>query len=82
LVGGVSFLTGFSGRDGFGMCCWAICFPMTTKALPTSSLVLCIVASHNALDSIIRLETAMWAFEMSVASLRPWPTWPMRWLAT
>jgi hypothetical protein len=36
---GVGHLTGFGTLRGFGTRCWVICLPMTTKAIPTSSLV-------------------------------------------
>jgi hypothetical protein len=53
--------------------------PMTTSAIPTSSLVPWIVALRAAHDLFGGPETAMRAFEIVVANLRPHPTWPMRW---
>jgi hypothetical protein len=82
LVVGVGRLAGFSALHGLGTRCWAIRLPITTNAIPTSSLVPWIVALRVASGSVDGLETAMRALEMSVASLRLWPTWPMRWPAT
>jgi hypothetical protein len=76
-VVGVGFF-GLGFLCGFGMRCWAIRLPMTTKAIPTSSLVPWIVALRAAPSSVDGPETAMRALEMSVASLRLRPTLPMR----
>jgi hypothetical protein len=55
---------------------------MTTNAIPTSLLVPWIVTLHVAPSSVDGLETAIWAFEMVTANLRPQPTWLIRWPAT
>jgi hypothetical protein len=54
---------------------------MTTNAIPTSSLVPWIVALHAVPGSVDGPTTAIWAFKMVAANLRPWPTWLMRWPA-
>jgi hypothetical protein len=82
VAAGIGRLTGFGGLHGFGTRCWAICLPMTTSAIPTSSLVPWIVALRAAPDSFGGPDTAMRAFEMVVANLRLRPTWPMRWPTT
>jgi hypothetical protein len=64
------------------MRCWAIRLPMTTNAIPTSSLVPWIITLHTAPSSVDGPETAIWAFEMVAASLRLQPTLPMRWPTT
>jgi hypothetical protein len=51
---------------------------MMTNAIPISLLVPWIVALHTAPDSVNGPKTAMWAFEIVVASSRPQLTWPMR----
>jgi hypothetical protein len=79
---GIGHLTSFGGLHGFRTHCWAIRLPMTTKAIPTSSLVPWIIALHMAPSSVDGPETAMQALEMSVASLRLQPTLPMRWPTT
>jgi hypothetical protein len=74
MAAGIGCLTGFGGLHGFGTRCWAIRLPMTTSAIPTSSLVPWIVALHVAPDLFSGPETAMQAFEMVVANLRLCPT--------
>jgi hypothetical protein len=59
----VSRLTSFGGFHGFGMHCWAIHLPMTTNAIPTSSLVPWIVALRTAPSSVDGPTTAIWAFD-------------------
>jgi hypothetical protein len=76
---GVGRLAGFGALHGFGTRCWAIRLPITTKALPTSSLVPWIVALRAAPSSVDGPETAMQALEMSVGLGDVGGPWRCQW---
>jgi hypothetical protein len=73
---------GFAFFRGLGTRWRAIRLPITTRAVPISSCVPWIVVLREVVVPVDGSATEMRALEMSAASLRPRPFWPMRWPMT